>query len=465
MWQTALTAAQSFGDREFVVDEHGQRLSFTDAIDRATDVAGGLVSMGIGPGSAVSWMLPTRIDALILTLALCRLSAVQNPILAAYGGRDLEFVLAQTSAEHFFTVDDELPTDPDAVLPPFTAPGPRETRWVFYTSGTTAAPKGARHTDASLLAGARALVTSLNLDRDDRVGMSFPVAHIGGCACWLAASLISGCTLLLTERFVVGDNVEYLRRERATIPSSGTVFTVAYLDAARKRPGEQLFPNVRVLTSGAAPKPPGLHVAVREELGGFGVMSAFGMTEAPVSTFTHFDDSDDVLDATEGRATEGVEVRVVDGELRLRGPQVMLGYVDSSLDSDAFDDDGFLRTGDLASLDEQGNVTITGRRKDIIIRGGENISASEIEGLLLAHPKVADVALIGVPDPRLGERACAVVVASDPSDLPSLVELTGFLRDGGLRVYALPERLEIVDALPRNATGKVLKHELRARYG
>jgi len=497
MWQTALAAAQTFGDAEFVVDEHGRRLSFTGAIDLATDVAGGLAGMGIGPGSAVSWMLPTRIDALVLTLALCRLSAVQNPVLPAYGERDLAFVLDQTSAAYLFTttppspsaqlsvngrlapendqqltvgqtrvvdISGGLPVDPGAELPPATVAAPRETRWVFYTSGTTAAPKGARHTDSTVLASSRILVDSLGLDRDDRVGMSFPVAHIGGCGCWLGASLLSGCTLLLTEKFVVEDNVEFLRRERTTIPSSGTVFTVAYLDAARNRPGEQLFPNVRVLTSGAAPKPPGLHVAVREQLGGFGVMSSFGMTESPVSTFTRFTDTDDVLDATEGRAAEGVEARIVDGELRLRGPQTMLGYVDPALDADAFDDDGFLRTGDLARMDDLGNITITGRLKDIIIRGGENISAAEIEGLLLAHPKVAEVALIGIPDSRLGERACAVVVAVNPSDPPSLDELTMFLRDGGLRVYALPERLELIDTLPRNATGKVQKFALRDRY-
>jgi acyl-CoA synthetase (AMP-forming)/AMP-acid ligase II len=153
-----------------------------------------------------------------------------------------------------------------------------------------------------------------------------------------------------------------------------------------------------------------------------------------------------------------------EGEIRVKGPMVMRGYLDSSLDADAFDDEGYLRTGDLGKLDASGNVSITGRVKDIIIRNMENISAKELEDILFTHPKVADVAVVGLPDPRTGERACAVVVPKDASDPPTLSELCDHLLARDLMKQKLPEQVEIVDALPRNPTGKVLKFELRDRF-
>jgi acyl-CoA synthetase (AMP-forming)/AMP-acid ligase II len=223
------------------------------------------------------------------------------------------------------------------------------------------------------------------------------------------------------------------------------------------------------------PKPPEIHYEVKRELGGAGVVSGYGMTECPVCTMNTIHDDDEVLASTEGRATRGVELRVVkldgtpaaageEGELHVKGPQLFKGYVDASLDPEAFDDAGFLRSGDLGVQDEDGYVRITGRVKDIIIRKGENISAAEVENLIYAHPAVADVAVIGVPDPAVGERCCAVVVPASADDPPDLSDLTAYLRQEGLMIQKLPERLELVDELPRNATGKILKHELRERY-
>ena len=372
---------------------------------------------------------------------------------------------------------DDLADGDPTTLPDFPDDADRgdPVRWIFYTSGTTADPKGARHTDSSVLAGAAALMLGLQCVPGDKIGMTFPVAHIGGCTTWLGSALLTGCTLLLGERFDPVRTVEYLRREGATIPGTGTAFTVAYLAAQRQSPDERIFPNLRMMTSGAAPKPPGLHEEVRAELGGMGIMSSWGMTEAPIASITRLDDDDAVLAATEGRAADGVELRVVDpegvvlgsgedGELLVRGPQVMVGYLDSSLDADAFTSDGFLRTGDLARLDPAGNLVITGRLKDVVNRGGENISARDVELSLLEHPAVADVAVIGVPDARLGERACAVVVVAAGAPTPTLAELCEFLVAGGLRKVALPERLQIVDELPRGATGKVFKPALRERF-
>jgi acyl-CoA synthetase (AMP-forming)/AMP-acid ligase II len=426
-----------------------------------------------------------------------------------YGVRDLRFVVRQTGARllvvapewngrdlatparqvadeppglDLLVADGDLPESVAAPPPGPPAAGPAPpapddpVRWIFYTSGTTADPKGARHTDASVLASARGMGERLACTPADRVGMVFPVAHIGGCGTWLGTSLMYGCTLILDAVFDPEQTTELQRRERVTLAGSGTVFTQIYLAAQRRQPHEPLFPDVRALTAGAAPKPPTLHADVKREIGGVGVLSGYGLTEAPILTMAAPDDTDEALAVTEGRATAGVDLRVVDldgtvlgpgqeGELRARGPQVMRGYVDAALDAGAFDAEGYLRTGDLGRLDSGGNVTITGRLKDVIIRKGENISAQAAEEEVLRHPAVAEATVIGLPDPEAGEMACAVIVPRDGHPAPTLAQLTAFLRDREVPPRQWPERLEVVGALPRNATGKVLKAELRQRYG
>jgi len=236
-----------------------------------------------------------------------------------------------------------------------------------------------------------------------------------------------------------------------------------------------LFPRVRAFPGGASPKPPQLHYDVVAEMGGVGIVSGYGLTEFPIATMAHVTDSDEELANTEGSPGPGVTLKLVtldgrvagvddEGEIRTRGRQMFRGYVDSSLDEAAFDEDGWFRTGDLGKVNAHGNVVITGRLKDVIIRKGENISAKEVEDLLFTHPKVADAAVIGVPDPKLGERCVAVIAPADPDDVPTLPELFEFLKVAGLMVQKIPEQLEIVDALPRNPSGKVLKHELRSAY-
>jgi acyl-CoA synthetase (AMP-forming)/AMP-acid ligase II len=215
---------------------------------------------------------------------------------------------------------------------------------------------------------------------------------------------------------------------------------------------------------------------VKEELGGVGIVSGYGLTETPILTMNTVHGTDEQLAETEGPPTPGVQLRIVqldgrvaadgvEGEIRAKGPQAFRGYLDASLDDAAFDEDGWFRTGDLGVIRPDGHVVITGRVKDIIIRHGENISAKELEDLLFTHPKIGDVAVIGLADARTGERACAVVVPANVADPPTLEELFAFLTGEGLAKQKVPEQLELVDTLPRNPSGKVLKHELRATYG
>jgi acyl-CoA synthetase (AMP-forming)/AMP-acid ligase II len=213
---------------------------------------------------------------------------------------------------------------------------------------------------------------------------------------------------------------------------------------------------------------------VKAELGGAGVVSVYGLTEAPFVVLSSPRDPDEKLACSEGRAAGGAELRVVAadgsacapgevGEIRVRGPQLFRGYLDAKQDAGAFDAEGFFRTGDLGRLDAEGFLAVTGRLKEIIIRNGENISAKEIEDLLYAHPRIAEAAVIGLPDARTGERCCAVVVPKDGAGV-DLAELGRYCRDAGLARQKVPEQLELVAELPRNASGKVRKYELRRRF-
>jgi acyl-CoA synthetase (AMP-forming)/AMP-acid ligase II len=231
---------------------------------------------------------------------------------------------------------------------------------------------------------------------------------------------------------------------------------------------------VRGFPGGGAPKPPQLFWDLLRACGA-PIRSGYGLTEHPIAVMGAAQDPPAKLAATEGRATRGTEIRIVkpdgalaapgeEGEVRVRGPHLFRGYVDAALDPGAFDESGFLRTGDLGVLDADGFLTITGRLKDVIIRKGENVSAKEIEDHLHAHERVQEVAVIGLADPERGERVCAVIVPRGGSAPPSLPEVASFLRGRGLATYKLPEQVETLSELPRNPSGKVLKRELKKRY-
>ncbi|MBA2607843.1 MAG: AMP-binding protein [Actinobacteria bacterium] len=488
-------------DDVMLVDQDERTITFADFRDLVERAAAGLAALDLGDGDVVSWQLPTWIESVVLVGALSRLGAVQNPILPIYRKREVAFVCKQARAKLLIvptewrgfdfkaladdvagevdglgvlTADKQLPEGDPSTLPPSPSTDTDPVRWLFYTSGTTADPKGAQHTDATIMATAIAMNERIGLRADDRSGLVFPFTHIGGIT-WMFSTLIEGCTTILAESFDPVETPKVLQRERVTLAGSGTAFHMAYLNAQRATPDTPLFPHVRLFPGGGAPKPPQLHYDLKKEMGGVGIVSGYGLTEAPIIAMASHDDSDKVLADTEGRATRGVQLRAVtldgkatgideEGEIRAKAPQMMKGYLDPSLDADAFDEDGWFRTGDLGVIDADGNVKITGRLKDIIIRKGENISAKEVEDLLFTHDKIADVAVIGLPDPASGERACAVVVLANPEAKVSLVDIRNFLTDKGLMVQKVPEQVEYIATLPRNPTGKVLKHELRSQF-
>jgi len=505
LWPLVEARARASPDALCAVDEHGARISFAGLRERALDVAAALAARGVGPGVRVSWQLPTRIDSFVLVAALARLGAVQNPMLPIYREREVGFIVRQVrprllvvpgvfrgfdhealarrvAAEvareggpgvEVLVCDRALPEADASRLAPPPAERGSPLRWIFYTSGTTADPKGALHSDQTLAAGSRGVVERFELGPGDRYPMVFPFTHIGGVG-MLFVQLMAGSGAILVEAYDEERTPPLLGAHGVTLASGGTPLVMRYLAYQRRHPGRRVFPKLRAAMGGAAPKPPLLHAEVKAELGGVGVVSVYGLTEAPFVVLGSPHDPDEKLAHTEGRAAGGAELRVAtadgrecapgeEGEIRVRGPQVLRGYLAQELDAQAFDAQGFFRTGDLGRLDAQGFLSVTGRLKEIIIRNGENLSAKEIEDALYAHPAISEAAVIGLPDPKTGERACAVVVAREGA-APDLAALARWCADAGLARQKLPEQLEVVDALPRNASGKVMKHELRRRF-
>jgi acyl-CoA synthetase (AMP-forming)/AMP-acid ligase II len=509
-WSLVEMAARAHPDRVVLADDYGRSLSCAQLQDSALTCAAALVKQGITAGTVVSWQLPTTLETMVVMVALARLGAVQNPVLPIWRQSELRFVTTQLATEVLIVpglwrnfdhtalahrlaqqlgderpmsvvvIDHDAPIadglrlpagDPEALPPP-----PRsaeDPRWIYYSSGTTAAPKGARHCDRSVIAGSAGVLGIVGTSSDDVNPIAFPVSHIGGAA-MLAAGLHTGMRLVLFDAFDPVETPLAIAAHRPTLLGSATPFFVAYMAAQRAHGDEPLFPDLRGCVGGGAPITAELGRQLRETFPVNGAANSWGLTEFPVATSQTPDAAPDLLDRTVGRPVAGVSVRIVDeaerevalggeGELRLKGPQCFLGYVDDSLDADAFDAGGWFRTGDCGLIDADGHITITGRIKDAIIRNAENISALEIEGVLATHPAVADVAVIGVSDTITGERVCAVVVAQ-PGGEVTLAALAAHCHGQGLSRHKSPEQLELVEALPRNLTGKVLKNELRARF-
>ncbi|MFJ2259652.1 class I adenylate-forming enzyme family protein [Streptomyces sp. NPDC087844] len=483
-WELVERRAALTPDRPVLLQDD-RTLTFEELRSGAERTAAGLHDMGVRPGTVVAWQLPTRIETVVLAMALARLGAIQSPIIPFYRDREVSFALRTAQAEFFavpgtwrdfdhtamaeriaargtFEAYDALPTGDPASLPAPPSDG-TDVRWIYWTSGTTSDPKGVLHTDRSLIAGGSCLAHALHLSEADTGSIAFPFAHIGGPD-YLVMLLLYGFPAVLFEKFALPDALEGYRKHGVTVAGGSTAFYSMFLAEQRKQPDTGLIPTLRLLAGGGAPKPPEIHHAVVREMG-VKLTHGYGMTEVPMITMGSPDDTEENLATTEGRPPPGMEIRITNNEIRLRGEAVCAGYLDPAQTTEAFDDDGFLITGDLGHLTPTGHLVLTGRLKDVIIRKGENISAKEIEDLLHSHPAITDVAVIGLPDAERGERVCAVIeqpAGTQPLTLPSVA---AHLRAEGLSPHKLPEQLEVVDALPRNETlRKVLKYRLRERY-
>ena len=448
VWELIELRAAATPDRVMLYD--GDRATtFAEYRGLCERAAAGLSGLGVGAGTNVSWQLPTWTESAVLVGALCRLGAIQNPMLPIYRYREVSFIAKQTGckllitpstwnnfdyqalaeqvagesdAMHTLVADHMNPQGDPATLPPPPAvhddPAADPVRWIFYTSGTTADPKGAQHTDRSVLAGAIGYAEKTHVVADDIALVAFPFTHIGGIIIGVYTPLLTGSAAVLMEAWTAAASTDLIGRHKITLANGAAAIHTALIEEARANPAA--YATVRDFPGGGSTKPPHLHDTLKEVVpSSIGTTSGYGMTEAPIVAQTDVDVPDSSKATVEGTPTRGVTMKVLDsGEIVVKGPQVMRGYVDSSLDRGAFTDDGFLRTGDLGRFDPHGAIVITGRVKDVIIRKGENVSAKEVEDVLYGHPKVADVAVLGIADADRGEMVCACVVPATPTTRP-----------------------------------------------
>jgi cyclohexanecarboxylate-CoA ligase len=339
---------------------------------------------------------------------------------------------------------------------------------LLYTSGTTAEPKGVVHPHATLVRENRGVADLYGLDESDSVFMPSPLAHITGLLYGMQLPFMLGSSVVLQDVWNPTTALELIARHQPTFTVAATPFLHGLTH--HESIAESDVSSLRVFCCGGADVPPELVREAEQTLGAL-VNRVYGSTEYPTATLGSPSDPLDKRAETDGRPVSGVELRIVDksgveveagglGELWVRGPERFAGYLAQPSGEAVFDPEGWFATGDLARLDSAGHLTISGRKKDIIIRGGENISVKEVEDLLYAHPAIADVAIVAMPDPVMVERACAFIVPAD-GFAPELPELTEYLMERGLAIQKVPERLERVDELPKNAAGKVQKFKLR----
>ena len=448
------------------------------------------------PGSVVSFMLPNWHEAAVIYMAATLAGMVAHPILPSLRDHDLKFMLADVGSRMIFVPQDFRGHDYSAMLgrvaeqlanPPETvvvrgdagphtsylrlleeeatallpALEPDQVRMVMYTSGTTGRPKGVLHTHNSINALIRQIGNHWLVAPGDRFLVPSPISHIGGSIYAFETPLLLGATAILMDKWDADAAVQIMVSENCTHMAGATPFLQQLLAAARAA-GTRL-PRLKLFICGGASVPPAL---IREASGYFEravVTRVYGSTEVPVSTVGVID-RDDVDHAAETDGRPGIAaVKIApDGEIRARGPQMMVGYVHHEDESASFDEDGYYRSGDQGRWVDGDHLVVTGRIKDLIIRNGENISPKEIEDLLVAHPGIAEVAIVGIPDARTGERAVAVIVPRDGAS-PDIPSLSAFLESHGVARFKYPEAVALWDALPKNDAGKVLKQAMRAK--
>ena len=485
------------------------RFTYRELARMADRIAVGLARLGVGRGDIVACQLPNWWQFTLTYLACSRIGAVMNPLMHIFRERELSFMLQHGEAKvviapqtfrgfdfeqmitalqptlphlkHVVVVGgsgansfDALLSGPEWEQQPdaraiLTAhrPGPDEVTQLIYTSGTTGEPKGVMHSANTVMANIIPYAERLHLGADDVVLMASPMAHQTGFMYGLIMPILLQASAVLQDVWEPTKAIALINAEKASFTMASTPFLT---DLARTVADSGVaVPSLRTFLCAGAPIPGPLVEQARKALGAK-IVSAWGMTENGAVTLTRLEDDDDRSFNTDGCPLPGVEIKVVDvdgnalppgepGKLLLRSCSNFGGYLHRA-HLNATDADDWFDTGDLARIDERGYLRITGRSKDVIIRGGENIPVVEVESLLYRHPAIAMAAIVAYPDERLGERACAVVVPKPGQtiDLPGLVQ---FLKDQKIAVQYIPERLIVRDVMPATPSGKIQKFKLR----
>ena len=489
------------------------RLSYQQLADKVALAAGGLRGLGVGPGDVVALQLPNWWEFVVTALACGRIGAVVNPLMPIFRERELAFMLGFAEAkvlvvpatfrsfdhaamaeslqrelpklEHVLVVDGTGANAFDRVLlqgqvrveaasgsagaGAGSALDPGELAVMMFTSGTTGSPKGVMHSCNTLLACNTALAERFGLMSDDVLLACSPVGHMTGYAAVLVLGVYLGSTVVLQDIWEARRGVTIMAAEGVTYTAASSPFLSDICNAVAD--GAPKPEHLRSFLCGGAPIPPVLIERAASELD-LKVCSLWGMTESLSSTLTEPSRAADKSATSDGRALAGVEVRIVDfdgqplaqgesGRLLVRGAQMTLGYYKRP-DLDTFDAQGWFDTGDLGCMDDEGYIRINGRTKDVLIRGGENVPVVEIEALLYKHPAVLMAAIVGYPDDRLGERACAFIELRPDATL-TLADVQAYMAECRVAKQYWPERVEVVSALPRTPSGKLQKFILKER--
>ncbi|MCE7795698.1 AMP-binding protein [Sphingobium sufflavum] len=490
----ALARAAATEPNRVLVSEGDVRIDAATLLARATTLAHALLAR-IPVGSVISFMLPNWHEAAEIYLGATLAGMVANPILPSLRDHDLGFLLKDVDSRMIFIPETFRKHDYAAMLtrvaeasdnPPlvvvlrgeagphiayaslFDGAEPRDlptldpdaVRMIMYTSGTTGSPKGVLHTHNSLHALLRQIGQHWHAAPGDTFLVPSPISHIGGSIYAFEGPLLLGTSVILMDQWYPDEGVKIMVDQKITHLAGATPFLEQLL-AAAKAAGTTL-PDLKVFICGGASVPPSIIREASAYLTHTAVTRVYGSTEVPVTTVgaPSRDDLDHAAD-TDGRI--GIaEVKIAaDGEICARGPQMLAGYMHAEHEASVFDEEGFYRTGDTGRLLDGGYVVVEGRKKDIIIRFGENIAPKEIEDILIEHPGVTEIAIVGLPHERTGEQACAVIVEG-PEAAPTLKDILAFLDAKGVARFKIPERIEIWPSLPKNDAGKVLKHKIRA---
>lgn len=496
-------AAFKYPDKSVFIDPR-HTITFAEFNDSVNRLAQGMMDRGVRKGDVVSWQLPNWIEAAVIHIATVRIGAVSNPIIPIYRDREVSFILEQSKSRLVFipsvhrghdyremyqrisgdipsvetvVVVDEDNGEFDAFHDLFAAPGvippavertPNDVVLLLYTSGTVAEPKGVLHSHNTLTYENHSMISLLEFTKHDRIFMPSPVSHITGLLYGIQLPFMLGTTCVFQDQWNAQEAVALIDEHQLTFATGATPFLHGIIAELKGRDPEEF--SLKTYACGGADVPPSLISDAVKALGAF-VTRVYGSSELPTVTASGPEDPKEKWSRTDGRRIGNVEMRLrrtdqtvaqpgEEGELEVRGAELFLGYLNPSLNDAAFTSDGWFRTGDLGVEDEDGYISITGRTKDIIVRGGENISAKEIEDILFTDPRISDVAVVGQPDPVLVERI-RVYVISAPGETVTLDDITEILKRHRLATQKRPERLVIVDEFPRTASGKVQKRELR----
>ncbi|EFN6149360.1 medium-chain fatty-acid--CoA ligase [Escherichia coli] len=503
-WQQT---ARAMPDKIAVVDNHGASYNYSALDHAASCLANWMLAKGIESGDRIAFQLPGWCEFTVIYLACLKIGAVSVPLLPSWREAELVWVLNKCQAKMFFAptlfkqtrpvdlilpLQNQLPqlqqiVDVDKLAPAtsslslsqiiadntplttaITTHGD-ELAAVLFTSGTEGLPKGVMLTHNNILASERAYCARLNLTWQDVFMMPAPLGHATGFLHGVTAPFLIGARSVLLDIFTPDACLALLEQQRCTCMLGATPFVYDLLNVLEKQPAD--LSALRFFLCGGTTIPK--KVARECQQLGIKLLSVYGSTESSPHAVVNLDDPLSRFMHTDGYAAAGVEIKVVDdarktlppgceGEEASRGPNVFMGYFDEpELTARALDEEGWYYSGDLCRMDEAGYIKITGRKKDIIVRGGENISSREVEDILLQHPKIHDACVVAMPDERLGERSCAYVVLKAPHHSLSLEEVVAFFSRKRVAKYKYPEHIVVIEKLPRTASGKIQKFLLR----